>query len=61
VPDEPEPPADNARGKIAALVVIALLLAAGFWLTHRLGDAGAVQDCVATGHRDCGQGNTAGK
>ncbi len=53
-----EPPSDTTRGKVAALIVIALLLLAGFWLTHRLGDAGAVQDCVASGHRDCGRGDT---
>jgi|GEM_PF-1364124 hypothetical protein len=50
-----EPPVDTTRGKVAALIVIALLLLCGFWLTHRLGNAGAVQDCVASGHRDCGQ------
>jgi hypothetical protein len=44
----------SGRGKIAALVVIVLLLACGFWLVHRLGNVGAIQDCVATGRRDCG-------
>jgi hypothetical protein len=48
-----EPPIDNARGKIAALLVIALLLGAGFWLTHRLRSTAAIQDCVASGQRDC--------
>jgi hypothetical protein len=49
-----ESPDTSGRGKIAAIVVIVLLLACGFWLVHRLGSAGAIQDCVATGHRDCG-------
>ncbi len=53
-----EPPVDSTRGKVAALIVIALLLLGGFFLTHRLGDAGAIQDCVASGHRDCGRADT---
>jgi len=47
-------PEDNTRGKIAAILVILALLAGSLFLVHRLSDVGAVQDCVATGHRDCG-------
>jgi hypothetical protein len=49
----PKETGDNARGKIAAIIALLLLLAVGFWLVHRLGETAAVQDCVATGHRDC--------
>jgi hypothetical protein len=49
-----ESPDTSGRGKIAALVVIVLLLACGFWLVHRLGSVGALQDCIASGRRDCG-------
>jgi hypothetical protein len=51
----PEEPEASARGKVAAILVLILLLGCGFWLMHRLGSAGAIQDCVATGRRDCGQ------
>jgi len=54
-PDEPQ---DNARGKIAAILVIVVLLGAGLWLVHTLGDASALQDCVATGRQNCGQSDT---
>jgi hypothetical protein len=49
-----EEPEASARGKIAAILVLVLLLACGFWLMHRLSAAGSIQDCVATGRRDCG-------
>jgi hypothetical protein len=51
-------PQDNTRGKIAALVVIGGLLAAGWWLTQRLGSTADIQDCVAAGHRGCGNPDT---
>jgi len=47
------------RGKIAAILALALLLACGFWLVHRLGAVGAIQDCVASGRHDCGQSGSA--
>ncbi len=53
-PDEPQ---DNARGKIAAVAVIVLLLGGGLWLVRTLGNAAAVQDCVATGRQSCGHGD----
>jgi hypothetical protein len=59
VPDPgPDEPDDSAPGKIAAIIVILALLGSGFWLIHRLGDASAIQDCVSTGRRDCGQTDT---
>ncbi len=54
----PEEPQQNARGKIAAIGVSLLLLLGGYFLMNRLGDMAATQDCVATGHRDCGQSDT---
>ncbi len=50
----PEEPQASARGKVAAILVLLLLLACGFWLMQRLRIAGSIQDCVATGHSDCG-------
>jgi hypothetical protein len=54
-PDEPH---ETGRGKIAAIGVIVVLIGAGLWLVHRLGEAAAVQDCVATGRMNCGQPGT---
>lgn len=44
----------NNRGKIAAVLLLAVLVAGSLWLARTLGHAGATQDCVATGRRDCG-------
>ncbi len=49
-----QPPPENGRGKIAALLAIVLLIAGGIWLTHRLSDTASIQDCVSTGRHDCG-------
>lgn len=52
MPDHP--PEGSRRGAVAAIVAVALLMAIGLWLTHRLGHVGATQDCVSTGRNDCG-------
>jgi hypothetical protein len=49
-----EAPPSSGRAKVAALLLLACLMAAGLWLAHRLSGAAAIQDCVSTGRRDCG-------
>jgi len=47
-------PDPSARGKIAAILVIVLLLAGGWYLMHRISGMSALQDCIASGRKDCG-------
>ena len=44
----------NGRGKLAALLLLAVLIAGSLWLARTLSNTSATQDCVATGRRDCG-------
>ncbi len=44
----------NNRGKVAALLLLAVLIAGSLWLARTLSRTSATQDCVATGRRDCG-------
>ncbi len=55
--DEPDR-GGSRRGPLLGLLRIVLLVGAGLWLTHRLSEVGGVQDCVATGGRDCGRAAT---
>ncbi len=41
------------RQLVAALVVLALLVAGGLWLTGTLRGTAAIQDCVAAGRSNC--------
>ena len=41
------------RGTLVALGVLVLLVLGGLWLTHVLGNAGSVQDCLASGRTNC--------
>jgi hypothetical protein len=54
-PAQPGParPAGVNRQAIAALVVVGLLVLVGLWLSHVLGAAGSLQDCVAQGRTNC--------
>lgn len=38
---------------LLGLIVALLLLIAGFWLAHKLGEAKRAQDCMTSGHRHC--------
>jgi hypothetical protein len=49
---EDHEPASN-RGALVALGVVAALILAGLWLSHVLGGAANVQDCVASGRTNC--------
>ena len=49
---EDHEPASN-RGALVALGVVAALILGGLWLSHVLGGAASVQDCVASGRTNC--------
>ena len=59
----PNPPRDeNAdqpddgpprRGALVALVVLAVLIAGGLWLSRTLHETGRLQDCVMAGRNNC--------
>jgi hypothetical protein len=49
--DEEEP--GSPRGALIALLVVVVLIAGGLWITHVLHSAAAIQDCAASGRRDC--------
>ena len=46
---------EEGRGRqlIAAAIVLALVIAAGLWLTGALRGTAAIQDCVAAGRTNC--------
>jgi hypothetical protein len=50
--DEGDDPG-RRRQLIAAVVFLALLVAAGLWLTGVLRGAASIQDCVAAGRTNC--------
>lgn len=41
------------RGPLIALVVVAVLILGGLWLSHVLGGAASTQDCIASGRTNC--------
>ena len=41
------------RQLIAAVILLALLVAGGLWLTRTLREAAGIQDCVAAGRTNC--------
>ena len=61
MPDEKNPsakptdPPEDSRGRanIVALVFIVLLFAAAFWVFKSLQQNNDVQNCIASGRRDC--------
>lgn len=50
--DQPEdgPP---RRGALVALIVLAVLVAGGLWLSRTLHQTGRIQDCVMAGRNNC--------
>jgi hypothetical protein len=54
-PDAGEPPEEGgkSRSNIAALVVIVLLFAGAYWVFNLLERQREIQNCVASGRRDC--------
>ncbi len=50
-PDEDDAP--RGRANIAALVFIVLLFAGAYWLFQLLEHHREIQNCIASGRRDC--------
>jgi len=53
MPDKPRPSAGNLLPALV-LGVLVLLIAGGVWLFPRVAAYMARQDCIATGHVNCG-------
>jgi hypothetical protein len=53
--DAQEPPDDEGPGRsnIAAIVVIVVLFAGAYWVFNLLEHHREVQNCIASGRRDC--------
>jgi hypothetical protein len=49
--DHDEPP--SRRGALIAMVVIAVLIVGGIWLSQTLHSVGRIQDCVMAGRNNC--------
>jgi hypothetical protein len=54
-PDAHDPDDDPGRSRktLAAVVVVGLLLVGGWWLMSELQRHNEVQNCIASGRRDC--------
>ena len=50
---EPEDQETNGRQTLAAVIVVALLLIGGWWLMSVLQHHREVDNCIASGRRDC--------
>ncbi len=48
-----EPEGGSNRGALVALVVLAMLVAGGLWLSSQLRADGRIQDCVMAGRTNC--------
>ena len=46
-----EPPSN--RNAVLALLVILVIVVAGFWISHVLRDAGRTEDCLMRGGHNC--------
>jgi hypothetical protein len=55
--DEAGPPV----GALVGLIVIALLVLGGLWLTRQLHSSATVQDCLASGRTNCAPIETPGR
>ena len=51
--DEEHEPSGGARQLIAAVIVLAVLVGGGLWLSGTLRGASVIQDCVAAGRTNC--------
>ena len=43
----------SRRGPLAVLIILAVLVAVGLYISHRLHDGAKIQDCVASGRTNC--------
>ena len=53
--DEPDDDRDSGplRGPLIMLVVLVVAIAGTVFIMHRIHDASAIQDCVASGRTNC--------
>jgi hypothetical protein len=52
-PNEPPDDDNRSRANIVALVFVVLLFACAFWLFKSLQQSNDIQNCIASGRRDC--------
>ena len=52
-PSNPPEEGNRSRANIVALVFIVALLAAAFWVFKLLQQSNDIQNCIASGRRDC--------
>jgi hypothetical protein len=43
----------SRKGSLVALLVVVAMVAVGLYISHRLRDAAAIQDCVSSGRSNC--------
>ncbi len=53
LPEETHEDQPPRRGALIALIVLAVLLSGGIWLSRSLHDTGRIQDCVMAGRNNC--------
>lgn len=58
--NEPEEPDGSNRGRLAALLVVVVLVLGGIWLEQRLSASSKIQDCVMAGRTNCAPITTSG-
>jgi hypothetical protein len=59
--DAPASERDRTTANIIVLVVVALLIGVGVWLANTMLDVRKIQDCVASGRRNCAPIATPGR
>ncbi|MBV9825925.1 MAG: hypothetical protein JO001_09640 [Alphaproteobacteria bacterium] len=50
---EQDPEPDSRRGAIFGLIVIAVLVVAGYFLVNSLREKGNIEDCLMSGRHNC--------
>jgi hypothetical protein len=48
-----EPDEDNSRATLIAFVFVIVLAAGGYWLFNTLMEHRRIEECIASGRRDC--------
>ncbi|MGC2785570.1 MAG: hypothetical protein WA397_17400 [Roseiarcus sp.] len=52
---EGDEPHASGRGNIAAIIVVVVLAALGYWAFHYIDQQRKLQNCLDSGRRDCAQ------
>jgi hypothetical protein len=58
---EPESEPESRRGAVIGLIVVAVLVVAGYFLVEALRDNGNLQDCLMSGRKNCAPVETKGQ